>query len=404
MPWHYFRILLKRNVDVHLFVHARTSKELIATFPQHLDRIHFVPDTWLHKFLYRISCQLPAQIAETTTSLASQLLTQAMQRRALKRIHAAVSFDIVHQPTPVSPKAPALAMDLDVPVVVGPMNGGMEYPPGMRDTQFGAVRLLVATLRWLSTLVHWLVPGKRRAAAILVANQRTFRALPNRLNGTIHEVVENGVDLSVWHGAASSTAADAPFVFLGRLVGWKAVDILLEAVALATQSEPVRLVVIGDGPERVRLERRTLDLQLGRAVEFVGFLPQTKCAELVRGSRALVLPSLFECGGAVVLEAMSLGVPVIATRWGGPADYLDDSCGVLVEPRSRKQVCGDLAEAMLRLHRSPELAQRLGREGRRKVAELYDWERKVDRVLDIYRETSARYFGAHFTPAERGSK
>jgi glycosyltransferase involved in cell wall biosynthesis len=83
---------------------------------------------------------------------------------------------------------------------------------------------------------------------------------------------------------------------------------------------------------------------------------------------------------------MATGIPVIATDWGGPADYLDQSCGILVPPRSREQFVGDLGCAMLSLAESPELRRRLGDAARGKVTREYDWERKVDRILSIFED------------------
>lgn len=81
-----------------------------------------------------------------------------------------------------------------------------------------------------------------------------------------------------------------------------------------------------------------------------------------------------------------MGLPVIATNWGGPADYLDDSCGILVDPVNPEQFVDGLVAAMKKLAASPELRERMGRNGKKKVQEQYDWERKVDRMMEIYRE------------------
>ena len=65
-------------------------------------------------------------------------------------------------------------------------------------------------------------------------------------------------------------------------------------------------------------------------VFFAGHRSQPEIAELMATHDCLVLPTLIESGGAVLLEAMAMGLPVISTDWGGPADYVDDSCGILV--------------------------------------------------------------------------
>ncbi|MEG4854015.1 glycosyltransferase family 4 protein [Microcoleus sp. B5-D4] len=112
-----------------------------------------------------------------------------------------------------------------------------------------------------------------------------------------------------------------------------------------------------------------------------------ECALKMQQAHAMVFPTLRECGGAVVLEAMAVGLPVIATNWGGPADYLNSTCGILVEPTSREGFVQGLTDAMLKLAQSPELRQSIGCAGRERVRQHFDWERKVDRILEIYQQT-----------------
>jgi glycosyltransferase involved in cell wall biosynthesis len=120
-------------------------------------------------------------------------------------------------------------------------------------------------------------------------------------------------------------------------------------------------------------------------------MAQADCAHRLRSADALVLPSLLECGGAVVLEAMAVGLPVIASAWGGPMDYLDAECGVLVPVESRAGFVAGLAEAMARLAADAGLRERMGRAGRRRVVEEFDWEVKVDRMLQLYAQAVAEH-------------
>ena len=432
LPLHYFRGLRQRGIETWLVVHDRTRDELKSLFPNDFDCIHFVPDTFWHRFVGQCSQLLPPRLSYFTLGLMLRVMNQLIQRRIIKQIMREQQIDIIHQPIPVSTKEPSMIFDLGVPVVIGPMNGGMDYPPAFRRMQSRFINLMLKIGGLFPNLLNTLIPGKRKATTLLVANRRTREALPKGIRGKVIELVENGVDLSIWKPKPQiqSSGLENPveetktqhleqtpqqptkFVFVGRLVDWKAVDLLLLAFKHVVEQVPAKLEIVGDGTERAALEAQAKELGLIQpqsqntesitqemasepqekdAVHFSGWLSQVDCAQRLLSANALVLPSLFECGGAVVLEAMAMGLPVIATNWGGPVDYLDESCGILINPASRDSFINDLAAAMIQMAQHPELALAMGRAGRERVRDYFDWEAKVDTLLEIYQEAIERY-------------
>jgi glycosyltransferase involved in cell wall biosynthesis len=107
-------------------------------------------------------------------------------------------------------------------------------------------------------------------------------------------------------------------------------------------------------------------LGIAARVQWFGWLRQPECARLLHGATALLLPSIYECGGAVVLEAMACSIPVIATTWGGAADYLDQSCGILVDPATPQAITHGFSAAMQKLIAEPALRAELGAAGRKR--------------------------------------
>lgn len=187
-------------------------------------------------------------------------------------------------------------------------------------------------------------------------------------------------------------APSGPFelLFVGRLVERKGVHLLLEALTRLPEGRPVALQVVGDGPERTRLEARVRELGLGGSVVFHGFVPRAELERRVAGCDALVLPAVMDAKGdteglgVVLLEAMAYGKPVIASAAGGIVDIVRDGRnGFLVPPGDADA----LARAIRRLTADPELATSMGAAGREDVRTGFSWEVIVERLAEVYRIT-----------------
>jgi alpha-maltose-1-phosphate synthase len=392
LPLHYFRYLTMRGIDVRMIVHERCREELEQCLGSSIDKVYFISDGVTMRVLDKISNTLPSRMAAVTSTALLGLITQMMQRRLAKKLIRQYNIDIIHQPIPVSPKLPSLFFALDARVIIGPMNGGMRFPAGYRYLQASGEAALTWSVRMASHLINILIPGKLFADRLLVANERTRRALPAFHLGRSQLLVENGVDLTVFkhkhqrHIRSRENRVGAlKLVYLGRLVDLKGVDILIEAVVGIQSEFNLELHIVGDGVERASCELHAYNSGIADYVFFHGRIDQENCPDVLSSMDALVLPSLCECGGAVVLEAMSLGLPVIATKWGGPVDYIDDSCGILVDPAGGRAVfIQRLSEAIARLAKNPELRRSLGDSGIKRVEEKFDWEKKIDAVINIY--------------------
>jgi glycosyltransferase involved in cell wall biosynthesis len=169
-------------------------------------------------------------------------------------------------------------------------------------------------------------------------------------------------------------------VFAGSLVRGKGLDTLL--LALARVAQPVRLIVAGDGRQGETYRAMVDQLNLADRVEFVGRLPSDELTHLVRGSTALVVPSRSpETFGLSGLEALSWGVPVIATDVGGMGEWLRNEETGLATPAGDD---GALAAAIERLLSDDELVERLGGRGRELYFERFTPEQHVERLIDVF--------------------
>ena len=231
--------------------------------------------------------------------------------------------------------------------------------------------------------------GERLAEAVLVITPRLARRLVSEgvEEDRVH-TIPPGVNPSLFAGPH-----DDPFpqigspriVFVGRLAPQKGVDVLVAATRLL-QNPNAQILLVGDGPERPALVREIRQLGVEDRVHLLGFVPHDRVPAVLAHADLLVLPSLYEELGTVLLEAMWTGLPVVASRTGGIPDVIDDGVnGLLVPPGDPEALAG----AINRVLSSADMARRLGKAAREQ-AKGYDWDVLAERVLEVYQGITAR--------------
>ena len=172
----------------------------------------------------------------------------------------------------------------------------------------------------------------------------------------------------------------------GRLSEEKGFHHLIDAVSRMTRDgHNVRLVIAGEGHLRNQLQRQIDDLQLTGTVHLAGFLPDPR--ELYRSIDLFVLSSLREGLPNVVLEAMASRRPVVATNCNGiPRLISHDNNGLIVRPDS----CEALYNAIVTCVQSTATCNRLADAGRRTLEERFCFDRRMEKMVDVYRQLSAR--------------
>jgi len=188
---------------------------------------------------------------------------------------------------------------------------------------------------------------------------------------------------------------DAPVIlFVGRLIPWKGVDILIRAMTLVIRKEPyVRLVIVGEGPERMSLEYLVKQLGIENNVIFTGRIDDRSLSNQYSHASVLVLPSrksrgmVMEGLGMVLLEAMSRNIPVIGTNVGGIPDIIDDGKnGFLVPPDDEKA----LAEKILQIVSNPDLIGRFRDAGFDTIKTRFSWAEISKKFSAVYSQAGDR--------------
>ena len=155
--------------------------------------------------------------------------------------------------------------------------------------------------------------------------------MPSWVRQKLVYIPENGVDVDRFSKPRDHSASiPIKVAFVGRLVPYKGADILLEAITDFLKRGQLELHIIGDGPQRPLLEVMVDRSGVRNSVEFHGWVPHVEVQEKLRSCDLMALPSIREFGGAVVAEAMALGLTPIVANYGGPSELVDDASGIRV--------------------------------------------------------------------------
>jgi glycosyltransferase involved in cell wall biosynthesis len=247
---------------------------------------------------------------------------------------------------------------------------------------------------------HW-EPGRlrgwierltfRRYSLITTDSDYTRRQLIERLSLTNRiEVLYPGVKPEYQPGPVSPDlmaryGRRKVLLSVGVLVARKNIGFLLRVLRQLRDSgrADLTLLVLGAGPLEGALRRQARELGIDTAVEFAGRVNEARKIEYYRLCDVFVFPSLLEGFGMAPAEAMACGKPVVASRVTSLSEVIDDGrTGFLADPADER----DFVEKIARLLDSPPLRDEMGREGRRRVAERFDWMRSGQRLLGMYEE------------------
>jgi glycosyltransferase involved in cell wall biosynthesis len=237
--------------------------------------------------------------------------------------------------------------------------------------------------KWLSWfalwLENWLMPRAYSDGPVVTISGSSQADLEARgfARDRITRVVP-GVDLPEATGATTPMSPSPLIVCLGRLKAYKSVDVLLRAMPEILRIHPdARIAIVGQGPERAKLEQLVWKLGLAASVRFHGYLEKQLRNRLLAKAWVSVCPSAFEGYGLVCVEANAWGVPVVAANVAGLRDSVRDGVtGVLVPHGDPRRLAGEIND----LIDDPARREAMGRAGRSWAA-THDWQRSAEAFL-----------------------
>ncbi len=226
--------------------------------------------------------------------------------------------------------------------------------------------------------------GLKKSAA-LTLNSRYMKGLLKEFDLPAKtEIIPMGVDTEIFHPGSHKPSRSRKIIFLGRLIEQKGIVVLLDAFRRVLSEVPeAELEIIGYGLGKDRLIRKVKELGMEDSVGLYDRARYDELPERYRSARALALPSMTPEGmGMSAVEAGACGVPTVTFGLGGTLELVvDGETGLVVDQSSKP-----LAEGLINILTDNDLADRLGENARRKVAEQYSWDVISEKFDKLFRE------------------
>lgn len=379
--WHWVMEMAKNN---ELWVITRSNnREAIenALTVELKDRVHFI--------YYDLSGIIRKIKRKEKGLYPYYFLWQLGAYRRVKPLVTDVNFDFCMHLSFGSMWVPTFMYKLPIPFIWGPIGGGEAVPFGFikilpwknRIPQY--IRyLLIRFLEW-----NPLFMGPCRKASAIIARTVDSKAVfPAKYQFKTSVMLETGMtreDLQRYpltaknDESADDASREIELIYVGRLVPLKNIETAIHALAIIGHNHRnFRLALVGDGPLKDRLTALAKKLNLQEQIRFLGAVSQQRVIQQLQKSQIFLFPSLKEGGSWALIEAMSVGLPVICLDTSGMHVITDDSCAIRIPPTTPNEVVNRMAEAIIKLGESSPLRKRMGENAKTRIRENFLWSQK----------------------------
>jgi len=313
----------------------------------------------------------------------------AFEYAAWKRLRTRIlagEFDLVLRVSPITCVIPSpfafFMRKSGIPFVIGPINGGLPWPQGF--VQAERQKEWISGLRGLSRVLPFAKSTYRYAKAIIAGSSHTYAEFAV-YREKMFFVPENGLSRDLLASAAPKRESDGvlQFMYVGRLVPYKACDLAIRGAAPLLRTKTANLTIVGDGPDRERLARLAADLGVSADVVFAGWLGHAETMQQLLRADVLVFPSIREFGGGVVFEALALGVVPVVVDYGGPGDIVHEQVGFRVALTNEQDMIAQIEKILCGLAQDRKRLAAMQEAGRRYAGQSLSWDGKAKTVTDI---------------------
>ncbi len=306
-------------------------------------------------------------------------------KKVIQQILADNAIDFCHHLSPQSTRFPSPLHDCGKPYIIGPIHGGLHPPPVMNELngKEGALFLLRKFDRVRNRWDYLLKKTYSNAVTTVVSAPYVSETPPTSYCPKRAVIPGTAVAVPVRFREHGDNGGPVRFIYGGRLVPSKGVELLIEAFAICTAKNVV-LSIYGCGGSEAYYKELAKKRGVDERLHWGGFIPQEQLLEEFYDSDVFVFPSLKEPMGIVVMEAMAAGLPVICVDSGGPGYIVAERAGVKVPLGSKDEMVSNIAAAIDLVADDVTVRREMGLFARQRVISEFTWERVVEKMVSVY--------------------
>ncbi len=293
--------------------------------------------------------------------------------------------DLILHKNPTSFRYPTCLHLLDVPLIIGPIGGGLQVPKQLKkyfkkEPWINKLRVLDQYLLKLPVIRK----AYDKAALLLITLDYLRDILPDKYQDKIRVFFDTGIDAGDGNDHDYRPGETLRILYLGKLIRFKGAELAIRAVLQC--KAPVRFDIVGDGVEREFLESLSKELDHDNRIHFHGNVAYEEVEKYYAKADVFLFPSLTEASGNVLLEAMKNGLPIVTVNNGGPQYMCPDEGAVKVGISDPDQMIRELTEGIDRLADSPEKRKEMGMLNFRHCRDTYSWEVLEEKIINLVHE------------------
>lgn len=307
-----------------------------------------------------------------------------------KKLSNTIHFDLAHHLTFGVYSSPSFLALLPIPFIWGPI-GGVDTVPKLLRVSLG---IRGRVYEWIHDIGHKLkflfdpfvrLTMKKSSFIICRTIQTLEHVIGSRNADNVKVIVESGFIPSNVYVQYNRNTYFSVFSS-GRLIALKGYTLGIPAFARfyhETHTDTI-FEIAGKGYEMKRLRATARKFGVADKVKFLGEIPRRDVIEKLANCDVFMHPSLREGGSWSLMEALSIGKPIICLDYSGPGEMVTEECGIKVRPITVRQTTRGLADALGRLANNPDLRRKMGEAARKRAEEEYTWDKKGEFIKSLY--------------------